>query len=67
MVICTCIDCKKKQVIVNGVSQPGRHVSATTRREHEQKNEQVYQPAAKPQRSKPKPDISDEKATGKLL
>ncbi|KAE9395269.1 hypothetical protein BT96DRAFT_922907 [Gymnopus androsaceus JB14] len=37
MVICTCSYCRTKQVIINGVSQPGCNVSASTRLEHEKR------------------------------
>lgn len=67
MVICTCSYCRTKQVIINGVSQPGCSVSASTRLDHEKKAAKVFQAAVKPQSQSPvKPSHSIEKATGLL-
>ncbi|KAE9397900.1 hypothetical protein BT96DRAFT_921116, partial [Gymnopus androsaceus JB14] len=53
MVICTCSYCRNKQVIINGVSQPGCNVSASTRLEHEKRAAKVFQAAVKPQSQSP--------------
>lgn len=66
MVICTCSYCRAKQVIVNGVSQPGCNVSAFTRLKHEKRAKRGSQGAVKPQSQSPSKPPHVEKSTGLL-
>lgn len=39
-VICTCSYCSKCKVTIHGIKQPGKEVSAATRRDHEKRDKQ---------------------------
>ncbi|KAE9390228.1 hypothetical protein BT96DRAFT_946277 [Gymnopus androsaceus JB14] len=54
---------RNKQVIINGVSQPGCNVSASTRIEHEKRAAKVFQAAVKPQSQSPLKPSPIEKVT----